>query len=230
MFSHATEDEIIAANTTTGMPKYFRQAHVMHEEIQPLTAEEVPVFLAAAQEHDKQKRYSDVPEYYALFLCALHTGMRAGELVGLQWPDIDWNGKFVWMRRAVKNGKIQPTNTWKKRKIDMSDNLMKDLQTMRRRRLEDFLKRGKNEIPDWVFCNSNGNPLDIQNVKNRHFNKCLEATKLRRIRFHDLRHSFASLLLQNGESPEYVKEQVGHSSKVTVDVFGHMIPAQTGRQ
>ncbi len=225
MFSHAIEDEIITANPATRMPKYFRQAHVMHEEIQPLTAEEVPIFLAAAQVHDMQKRYRDVPEYYPLFLCAIHTGMRAGELAGLQWPDIDWRGKFIWVRRAVKGGKIQQTKTGKKRKIDMFDTLIEELQAMRRRRREEFLKNGKNEIPEWVFCNSDGKPLDIQNVKNRHFNKCLEAAKLRRIRFHDLRHTFASLLLQNGESPQYVKEQMGHSSiKVTVDVYGHLIP------
>ncbi|MET0643179.1 MAG: tyrosine-type recombinase/integrase, partial [Candidatus Binatia bacterium] len=49
--------------------------------------------------------------------------------------------------------------------------------------------------------------------------------KLRRIRFHDLRHTFASLLLQNGESPAYVKEQMGHSSiQVTVDIYGHLVP------
>jgi integrase len=225
MFSHAIEDEIISANPATRMPKYFRQAHILHEEIQPLTAAEVPVFLAAAITHDQNKRYKDVPEYYPLFLCAIHTGMRAGELAGLQWQDIDWNGKFIWVRRAIKSGKVQPTKTGKKHKIDMSDALIEELQAMRRRRLAEFLKNGKNAIPEWVFCNSDGNPLDIQNVKNRHFNKCLEAAKLRRIRFHDLRHTFASLLLQNGESPQYVKEQMGHSSiKITVDVYGHMIP------
>ncbi len=59
---------------------------------------------------------------------------------------------------------------------------------------------------------------------NRHFEKCLEYAKLRRIRFHDLRHTFASLLIQNGESLVYVKEQLGHSSiKMTVDVYGHLV-------
>jgi integrase len=53
----------------------------------------------------------------------------------------------------------------------------------------------------------------------------LADAKLRRVRFHDLRHSFASLLLQNGESPTYVKEQMGHSSiNVTVDIYGHLVP------
>ena len=57
------------------------------------------------------------------------------------------------------------------------------------------------------------------------FYKLLAKAELRRVRFHDLRHTFASLLLQNRESPAYVKEQMGHSSiQVTVDVYGHLIP------
>jgi integrase len=59
----------------------------------------------------------------------------------------------------------------------------------------------------------------------RFFNRLLTAAALRRVRFHDLRHSFASLLLQNGESLTYVKEQMGHSSvNVTVDIYGHLVP------
>ena len=70
-----------------------------------------------------------------------------------------------------------------------------------------------------------GTPLDMYNVKNRYFLKTLEKAKLRRIRFHDLRHTFASLLIQNGESVAYIKDQLGHSSiKMTVDVYGHLVP------
>jgi integrase len=225
MFSHAIEDGIIGVNPATRMPKYFKQARVVHDEIQPLTADEVSSFLRAALEHDGNRRYKDVPEYYPFFLCAIHAGMRSGELAGLQWGDIDWRGKFITVRRTLKGGKVQPTKTGKKRKIDMSDALIVELQAMRKRRLEDFMKRGVNAIPEWVFCNSDGNAFDMQNVKNRHFHKCLEAAKLRRIRFHDLRHTFASLLLQNNESITYVKEQMGRSSiKVTVDVYGHLVP------
>ena len=62
-------------------------------------------------------------------------------------------------------------------------------------------------------------------MKNRHFYRCLEKAELRRIRFHDLRHTFASLLLTNGESLAYVKDQLGHSSiSMTVDVYGHLVP------
>jgi integrase len=64
----------------------------------------------------------------------------------------------------------------------------------------------------------------MDNVKVRYFHKCLTKAGIRRIRFHDL-HTFASLLIQNGESLAYVKDQLGHSSiKMTVDVYGHLVP------
>ncbi|MBP1601969.1 MAG: hypothetical protein H6Q06_2120, partial [Acidobacteria bacterium] len=73
--------------------------------------------------------------------------------------------------------------------------------------------------------NREGNPADMHNVKNRVFFRCLEKAGLRRIRFHDLRHTFASLLIQDGQSLKYVSDELGHSSiKMTADVYGHLVP------
>jgi integrase len=81
------------------------------------------------------------------------------------------------------------------------------------------------EIPEWVFCNQEGGRLDTNISATRALHRCLEEAKLRQIRLHDLRHTFASLLIQNGESLAYVREQMGHSSiKVTVDIYGHLVP------
>jgi integrase len=67
--------------------------------------------------------------------------------------------------------------------------------------------------------------LDVDNLRHRVFYKVLEQAELRHIRFHDLRHTFASLPIQNGESLAYVKDQLGHPSiQVTVDIYGHLIP------
>ncbi|HEX7680320.1 MAG TPA: tyrosine-type recombinase/integrase [Thermoanaerobaculia bacterium] len=80
-------------------------------------------------------------------------------------------------------------------------------------------------LPAWVFTNTEGEPLDGDNVRRRIFEKALTKAKLRHIRIHDLRHSFASHLIQNGESLAYVRDQMGHSSiTVTVDVYGHQLP------
>ncbi len=88
-----------------------------------------------------------------------------------------------------------------------------------------FLGNGKLKKDGKEGERDEGKQLEMYNVKNRYFLKALEKAGLRRIRFHDLRHTFASLLIQNGESLAYVKDQLGHSSiKMTVDVYGHLVP------
>ena len=78
-----------------------------------------------------------------------------------------------------------------------------------------------------MLCNEEGKPLWKSNFERRAFHKTLASAGLRRVRFHDLRHTFASRLIQNGESLAYVKEQMGHQSikvTVTVDIYGHLVP------
>jgi len=217
LFNNAIEDELITKNPTKNTSKFYKQAPDRHAEIQPLTAPEVQLFFRAVLKHS--------PEHYPLFLAAIHTGLRLGELAALQWGDIDFNGKFLVVRRSYSHGKLANTKVDKIHRVDLSKDLMNTLHDLKRQRREQWLKKGNNEIPEWVFCNEVGGLPDVQNLKNRHFDKCLEKAGLRRIRFHDLRHTFASLLLQNGESLVYVKDQLGHSSiKMTVDTYGHLVP------
>jgi integrase len=210
---------IIADNPATRLGEFYRQAPTRHREIEPLTEAEVIKFLETVRQYS--------PQHFALFLCAIHTGLRSGELAGLQWGDLDENGKFLVVRRGIVRGKINPTKSGIIRKVDVSDALMFALLELRRKRKEALLAQGNNELPatDWIFENEEGGFQDMKNLKNRHFQKCLEKAGLRQIRFHDLRHTFASLLIQNGEPLTYVKEQLGHSSiKITVDVYGHLVP------
>ena len=87
------------------------------------------------------------------------------------------------------------------------------------------------EMPEWVFINEAGKQLEHNNYRRRVFEPLLQKAGLRRIRFHDLRHTFASLLLQQGESPQYVREQMGHHSiQITVDITGTSFPEPTGRR
>jgi integrase len=87
------------------------------------------------------------------------------------------------------------------------------------------LKAGKSAPAAWVFPNRDGEPLDGDNVRTRIFQPALTKAKLRQVRIHDLRHTFATLLIQNGESLAYVRDQLGHSSiQITVDVYGHLVP------
>lgn len=82
-----------------------------------------------------------------------------------------------------------------------------------------------------MFCNEKGKPIWKSDFERRAFHKVLAKAGLRRVRFHDLRHTFASRLIQNRESLAYVKDQMGHHSiKVTVDIYGHLMPGPTRRQ
>jgi integrase len=177
LFNHAKEHKLVQDNPASRMGKHYRQSGKVHEEIQPLTTDEVPGFLQAVVEHS--------PQHYGLFLCAIHTGLRSGEIAGLQWGDVDFNGKFLIVRRSFKLGRISATKTNKIRRVDISDDLLLALQDLRRKRKEQWLAKGQNEVPVWVFCNQAGNPADMQNIRNLHFLKCLTKAGLRTIRFHD---------------------------------------------
>ena len=89
--------------------------------------------------------------------------------------------------RGLVDGKISPTKTGKDRRVDVSDDLISTLLELKRNRKKECLTLGSNEIPEWVFSNEVGSPLDMHNVKSRYFYNCLEKAKIWRIRFHDLR-------------------------------------------
>jgi len=188
IYSQAIDDKLVTHNPTKKLGKFYRQAPVRHEEITPLTEDESLLFLKSTLEYERDQ--------YPLFLSGLHTGMRSGELAGLQWPDIDWNGKFIEVRRSIVNGQVTTMKTENgRRRVDLSDDLLETFRDLYRQKYEEAMRKGTNEIPKWVFTNRKGNFLDMRNVKRRYFKKVLRKAGLRSIRFHDLRHTFASQLL-----------------------------------
>jgi integrase len=133
LFSHAKENKLIQDNPATRMGRHYRQSAKVHEEIQPLTADEVLKFLGIVSQAS--------PEHFALFLCAIHTGLRSGEIAGLRWDDLDFNGKFIVVRRSVKMGRISPTKTNKIRRVDISDDLMVAFHDLKKKRMEHWLTK-----------------------------------------------------------------------------------------
>jgi integrase len=150
--------------------------------------------------------------------------MRLGELLALQWGDVDWNRKFIEVNRSYKLGRLSPTKTGKARRVDMSDHLIETLQGLLTIRKKEGFQMGLGEAVEGIFYRQ-GAPME-QNYIRRVFKRILQKAGLRDIRFHDVRHTFASLLLSDGVTPVYVKEQMGHSSiQMTVDIYGHLIPS-----
>jgi integrase len=219
LFNYAIENKVARENPACALGRYYSQVQKMREEIDFLRADEVSLFLQTLL-HSKYYR-----EYYPVLLTAIHAGLRAGELKGLQWCDVDFNGKVLIIRRNIVHGRIYLPKNGKVRRVDMSDALIEALQELKKTRMEQWLAKGQNEIPEPVFCNQEGGTLDTNNLRNRALHRCLDEAKIRRIPLHALRHTFASLLIQNGESLAYVRDQMGHSSiKVTVDIYGHLVP------
>ena len=135
-----------------------------------------------------------------------------------------WEGKGD-IKCFDAQGHITTPKSGEARRVDMSRELTQALADLHLERQLQVAANDWKKISEWVFCNETGGLLDPDNVRHRAFVPLLKASGLRRIRFHDLCHTFASLLIQEGESPVYVKEQMGHSSiQVTVDLYGHLIP------
>jgi integrase len=212
---YAVEDEIIQVNPVTGVLKRLKLERERQLKIEPMNFEDVDLFLNIC------KRTS--PEYYPLFLCAFRTGMRLGELIALHWGDIDWNKRNIKVERSYRRGMLNNTKTDKSRIVDMSNQLTETLRNHLTKAKKEALEQGRGEVVDIVFHRA-GSYLE-QNYIRRVFKRVLRSAGLRDTKVHITRHTFASLLLTNGESPVYVKEQLGHSSiDITVDIYGHLIP------
>ncbi len=216
LLSHALEDGHIAVNVALKPGKFLPKVTKRHK-IAPLTREEVALLIGTAK--------AKLPRYYPLFLCAVRTGLRMGELLALQWDDIDWQGRFIEVQRNYTHFRLTTPKSGESRRVDMSRELAQTLRDLLTERQIEAAASHWTETPAWVFCSETGGLLHPHNLRDRVFYGLLTKAKLRKVRFHDLRHTFASLLLQQGESPVYVKEQMGHSSiQVTVDLYGHLIP------
>jgi integrase len=203
LFTHAILWGYLAHNPSDGI----KAPRVLHREMDFLTPGEVRALLKAAQPND-----------YALLATACMTGMRQGELLALKWDDVDWRSGTIRVRRSLYRGQfVEPKSARSIRTIGMS------------KRLSTILMDHKLAAPyspwDLLFCSKDGTTLDQANVYHRILQPTLTAAKMRRIRFHDLRHTYASMLINQGENLKYVQSQLGHASiTTTVDRYGHLMP------
>jgi integrase len=209
-------------------------------EMRVLDDEQVRLFLGEA------KRSSP---YYLLYLAALTTGMRQGELLGLRWQDVDLTLGAIAVRQTFyRLGKQQLFKEPKSAKARRSVSTPVVLSAaLRRFRAEQDARRQElgEEYEDrgLVFCQENGRPLHAHNITQGDLQRVLKLTTLRkdlleqgvpeaalpkplpRIRFHDLRHSHATMLAQQGVHPKVVQERLGHGTPAfTLSVYSHVLP------
>ena len=228
LLGQAVEDGLLVTNPAVRLGR-FNQVKAEGRKVEFLTHEEAERFLTAAKEH--------CPDRHPLFLTALRAGLRLGELLALEWDDIQFGdsaedkNRYILVRHNIVRGEDTTPKSKKSRRVDLSKDLRRDLLAFRDEHLLQVMERGEFDehgqpkVCKLVFPSETGGPLDSRNLYHRGFLPCLQAANLRRVTFHALRHTFASLLIQKGASLAYVKEQMGHSSiQITVDTYGHLIP------
>ena len=200
VFNLAIDDETIQANPAKQLGKGFLKTKDVKANVNPLTSEELKLLLEAVSEH--------FPEHFTLFLLLARTGMRIGEALALQWGDFDFDKRFIEVKRSYVRGRISTPKNSKTRRVDMSLQLAETLKNHKRGFMLE-LAESQNDA-QYVFTNKEGSLIDISNWRNRVFNKALTKAEVRKIRIHDLRHTYATLRISKGDNVADVSSQLGH--------------------
>lgn len=213
ILKHAVKLDYLRENPALAIDKL----RVERKEMEFLTPHEIQLLIQHADEH-----------YKTLFIMAALTGMRRGELLAAQWGDIDWNRSMICVRRNIywfrAKGVRERNKRWKFvtpktersfRPVVMTPSLK---QTLELHRIEAPVSKH-----DLIFCNADGEPLDPDNMRNRYFKTALRFAGIRDVPFHALRHSYASMLIAQGENIKFIQSQLGHASAhFTIDRYGHL--------
>ncbi len=212
---HAVKMGLVARNVADAVdpPRPSRPA------MTTLAPKDIPRLLSTAEE---------MP-YHDLFYTALYTGLRLGELLALRWCDVDLDLSFLSVVQTLyRRGDYvikEPKSRYSRRTVALPPSLA---LLLRRRRAEQEALGGLLGKPitygDFVFAYADGSPLDPSTVSHA-FARTVRKAGLPHIRFHDLRHSHATLMLSAGVHPKVVSERLGHSSVAfTLDTYSHVLP------
>lgn len=218
----AYKNELVSKNVNdfTVLPKKE------DSEIQPLTVEEVHKVLQQAKKSD----------LYALIVLEVYTGMRKGEILGLQWKDIDFEKQVLHVKKNLckvcnsdDNGNktklvlLDPKTKKSIRTIPLCNEAVKVLKNHKKEQNEQKMKYRDIYMDNgMVFAKPDGTFRDPREVLSS-FHRIVKEAGVRKCRFHDLRHTFASILLNEGESMKVIQELLGHSTiTTTMDIYSHI--------
>jgi integrase len=207
----------------TNPAEYTTRPPIKRKEMTVLSGEEVNRYLEAAKGH----------RLYAAFLLELSTGLRRGELLALKWEDVNFTEGTLTVKRSLSRvlyadegySRLEFTETKTeagKRTIPLLPEVVQELKRHKARQNEERLFFGAAyEDYGLVFCTENGKPVDPRNFYRLH-TIILKRAGLKHVRLHDLRHTFATLLLQAGENPENLRDLLGHTkTSTTLDLYCH---------
>jgi integrase len=213
----AVQDGLIPRNATEAV----KAPQVRREEMRPLSGDQVKVLLEVAR--------GDRLE--ALYVLAIHTGLRQGELLGLKWEDVDLESGTLRVRRTLVTAKAGPVLTAPKtkgsrRSVKLTQGAVEALRSHLKHQLQEIDRAGslwrENGL---MFASESGEPLDRRYLTSCRYKALLKRAELPMIRFHDLRHTCATLLLSKNVNPKIVSEMLGHASiAITLDTYSHVLP------
>ena len=211
----AVADGLISKNVADGL----KPSKPRKKEINPLNPEQAKTFLEAARED----------RYEALYVLAVHYGLRQGELLGLKWADLDMNAGVLQVRRTMseaRDGRIEEeTKGGEGRRIDLSQSVLEALRRHRTRQNEERLESASWKDHGLIFPSVKGTPTNSNNLYYRSFKPILKGAGLPDIVFHELRHTCATIRFMKGQHPKRVSGLLGHSSVAfTLDTYSHIIP------
>lgn len=209
----AVKEGRIVGNPAARVGKFIGRARV---EVDIFTGEDLTRMLATTAQ--------DMPEAYPLALTMARTGLTIGEALSLQLHDIDFERRelCVWQTwgnrlKALGEQRINPPKSGRTRRVDMSSWLCEGLGAHVATLTDDPFA--------WLFPGREGYPMMLEHFRYLVWIPLLKWVGLRYRKPHTLRHTFASMLIQAGESLAYVKEQLGYSSiRITVDTYRHLTP------
>jgi integrase len=191
------------------------------EEIRPLDREQTKALLEAA--------HGD--RFEGLYVLAVTTGLRQGELLGLRWDDLDLAEGLLRVKRTLTRRKGylllgKPKTKKSRRTVQLTDTAVEALRGHLARQMEQIERLGDlYKDQGLVFATHNGTLVNPTNLRKRSFAPLLEKAGLPHIRFHDLRHTCATLLLSSNINPKIVSEMLGHANiAITLDTYSHVLP------
>ena len=212
IFNYGIENKYISKSPILKSDKLKEEK----KDINVLDEKQIENFLEAA----KSKNI----KVYALLATALYTGIRRGELLALEWSDIDFKNSRIKINKQVYKHDKATTKNNKSRLVDIPNILINILLEYKKQQII---------MSKIVFCNSSGKYMNPSLLERNYFyatlkllNKKLPEDEQIQIRFHDLRHTYATILLSKGVPIKYVQEQLGHTSaKMTLDVYASYMPS-----
>jgi integrase len=214
LFAHAVRAGVVEVNPISRLDRSERP-RIPRRERPVLSRDEIGRLLEAAP-----------PRHRVLIATAILSGLRQGELLGLHWRDIDFDHQLIRVHSALdrQRREVPPKTPQALRDVVLMPRLGQALQQ--------HLERSRFDKPDdYVFTTRVGTPEHYAHLGPRVLNPALKEAGLRPLRWHDLRHTFASLLIAGGANITFVSRQLGHSSsQITLSVYAHLLDREEQAQ